>query len=207
MEALFGTQPRGLHNFISDIRNAASKEEERGRIDKELANIRHKFATSANLTAYQKKKYVWKMCYIFMLGYDVDFGHMEFISLLSATKFQEKSVGYMAVALLLRPGDELMALVVNSIRNDLVGHLHFGTTLALEAVSNIGGADLAQALCSDVQRLITQPLEQGPSYSISAGGPTGDFEGRNRALILKKATLCLLRFYRTNPDSLGILIN
>lgn len=99
------SQPRGLQNFISDIRNCQSKEDERARVDKELANIRQKFAASSSLSSYQKKKYVWKLCYIYMLGYDIDFGHIELISLLSSTKFQEKSVGYMGVALLLKPGE------------------------------------------------------------------------------------------------------
>jgi AP-2 complex subunit alpha len=76
------SQPRGLHNFIHEIKNCQTKEEERGRVDKELANIRNKFSTSSNLTSYSKQKYVWKLCYIFMLGYEVDFGHLEFISLL-----------------------------------------------------------------------------------------------------------------------------
>lgn len=44
------------------------------------------------LTPYEKKKYVWKMLYIFMLGYDVDFGHMEAVSLISAPKYSEKQV-------------------------------------------------------------------------------------------------------------------
>ena len=190
-----GSQPRGLHNFISEIRAASSKEDERSRVDKELANIRHKFSATANLSSYQKKKYVWKMCYISMLGYDVDFGHMEFISLLSSTKFQEKSVGYMAVSLLLRPTDEMMTLVVNSMRNDIIGPYHQGKTLALAALSNIGGNDLAEALSGDVQRLITAPLE---AASFSGLRPEG-FEA-NRLLTCKKACLCLLRLFRTNPD-------
>eukprot|EP00568_Trieres_chinensis_P005896 CAMPEP_0183296124 /NCGR_PEP_ID=MMETSP0160_2-20130417/3822_1 /TAXON_ID=2839 ORGANISM="Odontella Sinensis, Strain Grunow 1884" /NCGR_SAMPLE_ID=MMETSP0160_2 /ASSEMBLY_ACC=CAM_ASM_000250 /LENGTH=45 /DNA_ID= /DNA_START= /DNA_END= /DNA_ORIENTATION= len=37
------SQARGLQNFISDLRNARSKEEEQDRINKELANIRRKF--------------------------------------------------------------------------------------------------------------------------------------------------------------------
>ena len=97
-------QPRGLYNFILEIRNSSTKEEERSRVDKELANIRQKFAQSSTLSSYQKKKYVWKMCYIYMLGYEVDFGHLECISLLGSSKFQEKAVGYMAIALLLKPG-------------------------------------------------------------------------------------------------------
>ena len=90
-----GSQPRGLYNFISELRKVGSKEEEVIRIDKELGNIRQKFSNSSSLTAYQKKKYVWKLCYIYMLGYEVDFGHVEFISLLGASLYSDKSVGYL----------------------------------------------------------------------------------------------------------------
>lgn len=204
-------QPRGLQNFIKEIRDSKSKEEERSRVDKELGNIRQKFAQSSNLTPYHKKKYIWKMCYIYMLGYEVDFGHLEFISLLSASKYQEKSVGYMAVALFLKPGDELMTLVVNSIRNDIIGKLNFGQTLALSAVSNIGGTDLAEALSADVQKLILLPLEPASAnlFNQTQGNPNApkvdvEVEIRDRSSVSKKAALCLLRLYRTNPDCLTV---
>jgi hypothetical protein len=35
---------------------------------------------------------VWKLLYIFMLGYEVDFGHMEALSLISCDKYAEKQV-------------------------------------------------------------------------------------------------------------------
>lgn len=38
------------------------------------------------LAEYDKKKYVWKLLYIFMLGYDVEFGHKQAADLISATK-------------------------------------------------------------------------------------------------------------------------
>jgi len=194
----FGIQPRGLHNFISEIRNAKSKEDENQRVDKELANIRAKFSTPANLSSYDKKKYIWKLCYIYMLGYEIEFGHVEFISLLSSTKYQEKSVGYMAFSLMFRPGDQLMSLAVNSMRNDLVGSVVHGQTLALAAVSNMGGSDLADALAGDVQRLISTDT---PSYMIQ-----GDAETvfRSKTLLTKKASLCLLRLYRTNPECVNL---
>lgn len=78
----FSSQPRGLHNFISDIRNVKSKEDERMRVDKELANIRQKFAIPANLT----RRSTFGSC-IYMRGYEIDLGHVKFISLLSSTKF------------------------------------------------------------------------------------------------------------------------
>lgn len=50
------------------------------------------YDSSQGLSPYEKKKYVWKMLYIYMLGYDVDFGHMEAVSLISAPKYPEKQV-------------------------------------------------------------------------------------------------------------------
>lgn len=200
--SLLGTQPRGLFNFIAEIRNTKSKEEEHSRVDKELGNIRQKFSNSSTLSSYQKKKYVWKMCYIYMLGYEVDFGHLECISLLSSSNYQEKSVGYMAVALLLRPGDDLMTLVVNSMRNDIIGRDVSAKCLALATVSNVGGNDLAEALCRDVQAVIERPLETG-GYNLNAGADA-ELTARNRSALLKKACLCMLRLYRTNADVVDV---
>ena len=53
--------------------------------------------------SYHKKKYTWKLVYIFVLGYDVDFGHLEAISLMLSQKYTEKVVGYAAVALMVHP--------------------------------------------------------------------------------------------------------
>ena len=40
----------------------------------------------------------------------------------------------MAISLMLKPGDELMTLVINSMRNDIVGNMHGGQCLGLAAV-------------------------------------------------------------------------
>lgn len=41
------------------------------------------------------------MLYIYMLGYDVDFGHMEAVSLISAPKYPEKQVRFVLHILIL----------------------------------------------------------------------------------------------------------
>jgi len=198
LSSLLGSQPRGLFNFIAEIRNAKTKEEEIARVDKELGNIRSKFSNSSTLSSYQKKKYVWKMCYIYMLGYEVDFGHLEFISLLGSSNLTEKSVGYMAVALLLRPGDDLITLVVNCIHNDLVGRDVAAKCLALSTVANLGGNELAEALCRDVQGVIERPIDNS-GYNLNSG-VDAELDARNRAAVLKKGCLCILRMFRANPD-------
>ena len=88
------TEYRGLRTFIADIRNCHSKESEKARVQKEMANIRAKFHANKNLDSYQMKKYVWKMIYMFMLGYEIDFGHMQVINLISSPIYSEKQVGY-----------------------------------------------------------------------------------------------------------------
>jgi hypothetical protein len=56
---------------------------------------------SKRVDAVVLRRYVWKMLYIFMLGYEVDFGHMEAMGLISSQKFAEKQVGYIVVAVML----------------------------------------------------------------------------------------------------------
>ena len=111
---------RGLTVFISDLRNCSTKEQEEKRVEKEMAHIRSKFTSETNMNGYNRKKYVWKILYMYMLGYEVDFGHMEAVNLISSQKYSEKSVGYAWCALMLREGDELLRLIINSIRVDLI---------------------------------------------------------------------------------------
>lgn len=170
--------------FISDIRNCQNKEQERLRVDKELGNIRGKFKNEKGLSPYEKKKYVWKMLYVYMLGYDVDFGHMEAVSLISAPKYPEKQVGYIATSCLLNENHDFLRLAINAVRNDIIGRNETFQCLALTLVGNIGGREFAESLAPDVQRLL-----------MSSGC---------RPLVRKKAALCLLRLYRKNPDVVNI---
>ncbi|ONK80440.1 uncharacterized protein A4U43_C01F17740 [Asparagus officinalis] len=175
---------RGLSVFISDIRNCQNKEQERLRVDKELGNIRTRFKNEKGLSPYEKKKYVWKMLYIYMLGYDVDFGHTEAVSLISAPKYPEKQVGYIVTSCLLNENHDFLRMVINTVRNDIIGRNETFQCLALTMVGNIGGRDFSESLAPDVQRLL-----------ISSSC---------RPLVRKKAALCLLRLYRKNPDVVNV---
>ncbi|CAN6321771.1 unnamed protein product [Urochloa humidicola] len=175
---------RGLSVFISDIRNCHNKEQERLRVDKELGNIRTRFKNEKGLSPYEKKKYVWKMLYIYMLGYDVDFGHMETVSLISAPKYPEKQVGYIVTSCLLNENNDFLRMVINTARNDIIGRNETFQCLALTMVGNIGGKEFSESLAPDVQKLL-----------ISSSC---------RPVVRKKAALCLLRLYRKNPDVVNI---
>ena len=81
-----------LFNYKINLNLCKSKEAEIKRINKELANIRSKFKGDKTLDGYQKKKYVCKLLFIFLLGHDIDFGHMEAVNLLSSNKYTEKQI-------------------------------------------------------------------------------------------------------------------
>lgn len=108
---------RGLTLFIGDIRNCTSKDAEIKLVEKEMAKIRKKFSNKS-LPGYEKKKYVWKLMYMYILGYDVDFGHIEALNLINAGKFSEKCTGYIATGLIMNEKNvntDHLELVMNSI--------------------------------------------------------------------------------------------
>ncbi|CAJ1389935.1 unnamed protein product [Effrenium voratum] len=110
---------KGLQVFIADIRNCQTKEQEQQRVEKELSKIRLKFANPKSLSGYDKKKYVWKLLYAYMLGYEIDFGHFQAVELCSASKFSEKTAGYLATSLLLADNNDMVRMIVNSVKTDM----------------------------------------------------------------------------------------
>lgn len=57
-----------------------------------MGKIRKKFKEDKDMTGYDRRKYVAKIIYMYMLGYEIDFGYMEAVTLLSSNKFQEKLI-------------------------------------------------------------------------------------------------------------------
>uniref|UniRef100_A0A8B9KR97 AP-2 complex subunit alpha n=1 Tax=Astyanax mexicanus TaxID=7994 RepID=A0A8B9KR97_ASTMX len=171
---------RGLAVFISDIRNCKSKEAEIKRINKELANIRSKFKGDKALDGYSKKKYVCKLLFIFLLGHDIDFGHMEAVNLLSSNKYTEKQIGYLFISVLVNSNSELIRLINNAIKNDLSSRNPTFMCLALHCIANVGSREMAEAFAGEIPRILV-------------AGDTMDS-------VKQSAALCLLRLYKTSPD-------
>eukprot|EP01097_Dermamoeba_algensis_P003798 TRINITY_DN2586_c0_g1_i1.p1 TRINITY_DN2586_c0_g1~~TRINITY_DN2586_c0_g1_i1.p1 ORF type:complete len:877 (-),score=197.89 TRINITY_DN2586_c0_g1_i1:104-2734(-) len=168
---------KGLSNFISDIRNCTSREAEAKRVNKEMANIRTKFKEAKGLDGYQKKKYVCKIIYMFMLGYEIDFGYLEAINLLSSEKYTEKQMGYVGFGLLLNENHDMIPLTIQSLQNDLNSRSDFAQCLALAAIANTGGKEMLEALSRPVQNLL-----------VATVSPPA---------IRKRAALAFLRLFRT----------
>ena len=62
---------------------------------------------------------MWKLMYSYMLGYEIDFGHIQAVNLCSGNKYSEKTAGYLACSLLLRENDDVLRLIVNVLKQDL----------------------------------------------------------------------------------------
>jgi AP-2 complex subunit alpha len=95
-----------------------------------------------------------------MLGYEIDFGHMEAIKLLKSYKFSEKQMartppphfsvliqqqGYLAISLLLHEEHSLIPLLIQSLSDDLGARSEYTQCLALSVIANIGGKQMAEA--------------------------------------------------------------
>ncbi|KAI8914415.1 adaptin N terminal region-domain-containing protein [Gorgonomyces haynaldii] len=169
----------GLVNFIGELRACRAHDLEQKRVNKELANIRAKFK-DGNLNGYNKKKYVAKLLYMYILGFEVDIGHLEAVTLMQSIKFQEKQIAYLAVTMMISETHELAPLVVNSLRKDLDDHNENFNCLAIHAVTNICSREICEMMALDIYKIFT-------STSRSS-------------LIRKKAGLCLLRIYRKFPE-------
>jgi AP-2 complex subunit alpha len=52
---------------------------------------------------------------------------------------------------------DFLRLVVNSIRKDLHANSEIDNCLALHAIANVGGSEMAEALAEDVHRLLISP--------------------------------------------------
>lgn len=126
-----------------------------------------------------------------MLGYDIDFGHPEVLSLVRSPKYTEKHVGYTALSLLLRGDDPLTNNIVSTLRKDLTTPAQTGRgnpnvtadaaqSLALCSIANMTGLELIQALHTEVQQVLV----------AKTSTPN----------VKKKAALCLLRLVRTSPN-------
>uniref|UniRef100_A0A2K6V6N6 AP-2 complex subunit alpha n=1 Tax=Saimiri boliviensis boliviensis TaxID=39432 RepID=A0A2K6V6N6_SAIBB len=173
-------QPRGDGFGGRASRGQLSKEAEIKRINKELANIRSKFKGDKALDGYSKKKYVCKLLFIFLLGHDIDFGHMEAVNLLSSNRYTEKQIGYLFISVLVNSNSELIRLINNAIKNDLASRNPTFMGLALHCVASVGSREMAEAFAGEIPRVLV-------------AGDTMDS-------VKQSAALCLLRLYRTSSD-------
>jgi len=74
------------------------------------------------------------------------------------------------MTLFLHEKHELLHLVVNSIRKDLLDHNELFNCLALHAIANVGGREMGEALSGEVHRLLISPYVKIRSLVVACQG-------------------------------------
>lgn len=145
-----------------------------------MAKIRKYFKEEKTPDGYQRRKYITKLLYMYVMGYDLDFGHVPAIGLLGATKYHEKHTGYFAIQLLLNENHEMIPLIVNSLQEDLENRNDLVKCLSLATIANIGGKEMTETLAPDVVKLL--------------------FSTNSSPMVKKKAAIAYLRLFRKNHN-------
>ena len=177
-------QIRGLSQFIADVRAASTAEAERTRIVSELQHIRRKISsgkTAKSKSSYECRKVVAKLLFIYILGYDIDFGLEEMISLVKMPGFSEKHIGYLAISLLYRGNEKVQHDIMPVVVADLHSPHEYLTALALNYASQ---HDNISTLSQDYLDLVYQ-LMISPTSSPS---------------VAKKSTLCIASYFRKDSQ-------
>ena len=87
------------------------------------------------MSGYDKKKYVWKLLYMYILGYEIDVGQMDAAFLINCAKFGEKYTGYIACSILINEEEsQVFQTIANSIRADLASGNEVFQSMALVMV-------------------------------------------------------------------------
>lgn len=166
-----------LKQFIRNVRAAKTIADERAVIQKESAAIRASFREESGDHSVRRNN-VSKLLYLFTLGERTHFGQIECLKLLASPRFADKRLGHLATSLLLDENQEVLTLVTNSLKNDLVHSNQYIVGLALCTLGNIASVEMSRDLFPEIENL------------ISTANP----------YIRRKAALCAMRICRKVPD-------
>ncbi|PVU95360.1 hypothetical protein BB561_001862 [Smittium simulii] len=170
---------RGLKTFITDLRNCKTDEEEQRRVNKELANIRSNFKDK-KISGYSRKKYVSKLVFMNLAGYQVSFDQAVIEALVKSDKYSEKRIGYLALSIIIQENLNLSKNLYNAILADLTKSSEVGSCMALHAISLLENQKIATMVSSIIYDMI---LSKGVQFYQK-----------------KKASLCLSILIRRFPS-------
>ena len=161
------------------MRACKTAAQERETIAKECAALRAAFKeTDSPDQDSVRHRNVAKLMFIHMLGYPTHFGQMECVKLIASGNYPDKRIGYLALMVLLDERQEVLMLVTNSMKNDLLSSNQFIVGLSLTALGNISSAEMARDLAPEVEKLL----------------------GSKNSFIRKKAALASVRVLKKVPE-------
>lgn len=180
---------KGLQMFIADLRATQRVKEHENRINSELINIRKQFDNPHSINGYQRKKYVAKLVYIYIITNtskleDLEFGLDQVINLLQSITYSEKYMAYMSLGLFIHYKPMIKNYynnILEAVKNDLKSDDENIAALALNFIG-VSGNCLDYNLAQDVFQILHSPVTP--------------------LLLKRKSALALLVLLRSNSDIL-----
>lgn len=145
---------QSLDQFIRNVMLSPTIEDERICIANEQANMR---TFIRNCDPHYRPSIIAKLMFLTMRGENTSWGQMEVVTLMTAERFSYKRIGYLAATMLLDENNELVVLVTATVQRDLSSNNMLIQKLALALISNIGTADMCEAVTPAVAKLTLSP--------------------------------------------------
>ncbi|GMM52512.1 Apl5 protein [Starmerella bacillaris] len=146
---LFG---KNLENLISGIRRRKDEDEKEAFIHEVISECREEVRSPD----YDiKTMAVLKLAYLEMLGYDMTWAGFHVIEVMASPAFQQKRIGYIAAMQSFRGDSELLMLVTNLLKMDLVNKNIHTVGVALSGLATIVTPLLAQDVSDDIMRMLS----------------------------------------------------
>lgn len=171
-----------LNEFIGNVRDSFSIEEERTAINVEMANMR---TLSRTCDISQKPNIVAKLIYLNILGENTSWGQMDAVYLMASSQLSYKRIGYIGAANLLNEKNEVMVLVTQTLLKDMQSGEPLFEAMALSFLANMGTPEMCQTLVNEVEKL-TDSKHPG---------------------IMKRAGMAAVRVLRKVPELVGTFKN
>ncbi|OHS93186.1 Adaptin N terminal region family protein [Tritrichomonas foetus] len=164
-----------LQDFISNIREAESIEDEKLIIATELADMR---TLIRECDIDRKPNIIAKLIYLNITGENTAWGQIDAVSLMSSDRLSYKRLGYLAVQTLFDEQSEILVLITQTLHRDLQSHNPLIQAFPLAFIANMGTSEICQSVYPEVERLT----------------------GSSHPGIVKRAGIAAVRIVRKNPD-------
>lgn len=139
-----------LHDFITEVREAETPEEEKVIISSELANIRTKIKDS---DTDSKPRLVAKLVFLSISGENTQWAQIESAGLMSHHRYSYKRIGYLAAQTFIDETSQMSVLLTQTILGDLQSTNPLIQALALSFIANKGTPELCQEVATEVNKL------------------------------------------------------
>ena len=174
-----------LTDVVKGIR--ASKRDTALYISQCIAEIKVEINSS---DMHVKANALQKLTFLQMMGYGVSWASFTMVEVMSSPRFAHKRIGYLAASQGFTQDTDVILLTTNSLKKELRGASGMGSGmvgvyeagLAINCISNIVTADLAQDLLPEVTNLTSHP----------------------QPYLRKKAILCLYKLFLKYPQGLRL---